>query len=103
MQVNAITLTNAVEAGGVELRTRVKNKQLIQNATRSKRTTLRIWRIGVLAVYTGITADQTLTTQLSRREFVQRDIVTRFPWHISRIGELPQFPIYFAAALLTSL
>ena len=43
-----------MEAGGVGrtgICARVENKQLIENTTRSKRTKLRIWRIGVRAVY----------------------------------------------------
>jgi hypothetical protein len=45
-----------MEAGGVGICTRVENKQLIENTTRSKRTRLRIWRIGVRAVYVGMDA-----------------------------------------------
>jgi hypothetical protein len=63
-----------MEAGGVGISTRVENKQPIETTTRSKRTRLRIWRIGVRGVYMAIAANQTLTSARNRSKFTQPGI-----------------------------
>ena len=97
-------LSSAIlEAEGVGICTRIENKQLIENTTRSKRTRLGIWRIGVRAVYVGMAANQTLTKLRSKREFAQLGIVTRFTHCKPRTQADAQTGIYFAVALLASL
>ena len=92
-----------MEAGGVGICTRVENKQLIENTTRSKRTRLRIWRIGVRAVYMGIAAGQTLTKLRSKPESARSNIATRFSCCRSNIGNRLKCAIYFTDVLPNSL